>query len=65
MAYTAVWWRTPGEALTGQYISMVRVLYLWMNKTIYINVTSINSNISTSKNHLFAQETPYVSALGG
>ena len=25
MVYTAVWWRTPGEVLTGQYISMVRV----------------------------------------
>jgi len=28
MAYTAVWWRIPGEVLTEQYISMVRVLQL-------------------------------------
>ena len=26
MAYTAVWWRIPGEVLTEQYISMVRII---------------------------------------
>ena len=52
MAYTAVCWRIPGEVLTGQYISMVRVyncaLVDEQNNIIYINVmviTSINSNI--------------------
>ena len=26
MVYTAVWWRIPGEVLTEQYISMVRII---------------------------------------
>ena len=54
MAYTAVWWRTPGDILTGQYISMVRIVHknlmvrLSLLQSCYIENNSFSSCVFLS-----------------